>query len=510
MAKIKVIGIRYSWRTLFSIAIVFILYNVYTVLIKVVLKNKIACPNDNNLIHWSLTSQSDYVISTDDTLKKMGFKYVHFELTNEHIDVLHKHVPSAPPNDFRRLLERARAFGDGLRQLEALHIMKLCEFVGFTKIPHLPISSSFSDTDRFITTLVNLEKNLFPFLSRYYRSALHLKYSFSGRGIVLAVGNHHAQMAYASIRLLRSMNCNLPIEIFYNGEEDLNSKNRKQLEQLLSVESRNIQELIDDTFVKVTGWAIKPFAILFSRFAEVIFMDADVVFLQDPSSLFNHVGYQRARALFYYDRTVGEPNRETVAWLSSLFQKPWNKRLSHANRILANLSHDNQESGVIVLDKLARFSGLLVTCKLNSINERNSITYKFFYGDKETFWLGQEMVDDDYAFDPHLSGAIGIAAHNLNPKEKLATICGTQIVHFDTERKILWFNQFVLLDKYKSSTTLAHFEHYVQEPGIYSQKSDHIFCLHVTGQVFQLTANEKKLIATVISYWNEAKSLMKH
>jgi hypothetical protein len=45
-------------------------------------------------------------------------------------------------------------------------------------------------------------------------------------------------------------------------------------------------------------------------------------------------------------------------------------------------SHE-QESGVVVMDKKKSLLGLLSTCKLNGITERDEVVYKHVHGDKE-------------------------------------------------------------------------------------------------------------------------------
>ena len=365
-----------SWRVLF------ILYAFITVLLFyksnlfISSKNCIDWNKNQHGILQSVLSPSTYLVGDFKTLSDLGFQSIGANLSQEHIDVLQSNVPSSPPDDFRRLLERVRAFRNGFERLEAFHTMQFGNVIGYTRTPNLPKTLALSDFNKFIRVMSELEENLFPFLSGHYRQALDLKYSFSGRGIVFDVGNRHVSMVYANIKLLRFLGCDLPIEIFYNGPNDLNFPSREILKQLDFVEFRDIQQLINDTSVKMSGWALKPFALLFSRFLEVILMDADTVFLQNPSTLFSHPEYQRARALFYYDRTLLGRHAENIEWLSNLFPKPWKKRLTHSNRIFMGVSHNNQDSGVVVVDKFRRFSGLLLTCKLNSIKERVLVTYK--------------------------------------------------------------------------------------------------------------------------------------
>lgn len=66
-----------------------------------------------------------------------------------------------------------------------------------------------------------------------------------------------------------------------------------------------------------------------------------------------------------------------------------------------------QESGVVVINKKTRLNGLLAICKMNSKWERDLYSYKVFYGDKETFWVGFEMVQEPYSFMRSYGGVVG-------------------------------------------------------------------------------------------------------
>ena len=77
------------------------------------------------------------------------------------------------------------------------------------------------------------------------------------------------------------------------------------------------------------------------------------------------------------------------------------------SRWFRGITSHEQESGVIVINKGLRLNGLLAVCKMNSKFERDLWSYKVFYGDKETFWVGYEMVQEPYAFMKGYGGIIG-------------------------------------------------------------------------------------------------------
>ncbi|UJR24360.1 hypothetical protein I4U23_005737 [Adineta vaga] len=506
----RFIPVRRMWYTTIVVFIMFLCIHSVLKSIHLLFNDGTILNQDKNISLKSLKANSVAMLNSSKALKTRWANFASMNLTKEYVKILLQHITPSSTQDFRRLLQQARIFRDAFNLIETFDIVKMHELTEYLTTSNSLKKTMFSIIKQFLVATSKLESSLFPFILYHNQSALSLKHSFEGKGIVVAVANRQVEMAAANIRLLRFLNCNIPIEVFYNGENDLNFKNRERLQQMFSVQTRDIQELINDTSVKVQGWALKPFALLFSRFTEVILMDADVVFLQDPCILFNNLDYQRTRALFYYDRTIGGPDNRKIEWLSSLFPRPWGKRLSYSNRILAGLSRENQESGVVVVDKVARFCGLLLTCKLNSFIERESVTYKIFYGEKETFWLGQEMIGDDYVFDPQLTGIIGEVQNKPQSKEDATSICGTQIVHFDEAGKILWFNQFVLLNKNMPSSTLARFENYLREPGNYTGYPDFVYCLRSAGNVFAISPHEKDLIKRIGNYWRQEKEITKN
>src|SRR6202035_1080236 len=46
-------------------------------------------------------------------------------------------------------------------------------------------------------------------------------------------------------------------------------------------------------------------------------------------------------------------------------------------------------------------------CHLNLKAQREAITYKKFYGDKESYWMGHALTSTPYYFVPGYSGGIG-------------------------------------------------------------------------------------------------------
>lgn len=120
--------------------------------------------------------------------------------------------------------------------------------------------------------LVKLSELLFPFTAPYFPDHMTLRSHIQkgGRGIALTAGNDQVAYLLTQIPILRRLGCDLPIEVMYGSDADLNRDSRQDLEDLEGVVTRDIGSMVRDKGWTLAGWAIKPFAILLSSFREVI------------------------------------------------------------------------------------------------------------------------------------------------------------------------------------------------------------------------------------------------
>jgi len=255
--------------------------------------------------------------------------------------------------------------------------------------------------------LATLHQSLYPWLYSYrYSSFDQVIKTSNGKGIVICTGNEHFKFARSTIDILRNvLHCSLPIEIFYISDNDLSKKNQKILKKFSNVYLSDITTYFDNDIINLYGWAIKPFAVLGSRFEEVILMDADVIFVRDPIELFNDNGYIKTGSLFFKDRTLPHFIYDGKDWLKTWMNNPLPE--TRSLRYFQGKSIHEMESGVVVVHKTKNILGLLNTCKLNENKIRDNIVYKFVHGDKETYWIGFDMARQHYNLDPEPSSVFG-------------------------------------------------------------------------------------------------------
>ncbi|OAX76987.1 hypothetical protein ACJ72_08719, partial [Emergomyces africanus] len=286
----------------------------------------------------------------------------------------------------------------------------------------------------------------------------------------------------------------------YLGDEDLGEDYRAQLELLPGVITRDLSQMVNDKGWELKGWAAKPFSMLLSSFREVLFVDADALFFQNPETLFEESQYTKTGALFFKDRRIMPESKKE--WLQQILPRPISRNVM-ATRFWTGESGHMQESGVVVVDKWRHFMAMCLVCRMNGSDrdgntDENKIgVYDMVYGDKETFWIGWELAGDtQYAFYDGATGIIGkvedgsskskgeetlpnidIFVHQDHPdgsqaplegdqKSKNYTICAPQLLHLDTNGVPLWFNGWLLGNKYADGDQRkpAEFEVYMEEP----------------------------------------------
>jgi len=202
---------------------------------------------------------------------------------------------------------------------------------------------------------------------------------FEGRGIVINAGKpKYAVGAYVLIRMLRQLGCTLPIEVWYLGERERN-RAWEELVAPLDVRCVDAHEVRKQhPHARLNGFESKPYAIQWSRFAEVLYLDADNVPVRDPTFLFDTPQYGQCGAIFWPD--YGRLSPERAAW-----------------RIFGNIPYRDEpevESGQVVIDKARCWRALTFA---NWCGERSAFYFQHVHGDKELFHLCWRKLGQEYA-----------------------------------------------------------------------------------------------------------------
>src|SRR6185369_10635441 len=109
------------------------------------------------------------------------------------------------------------------------------------------------------------------------------------------------------------------------------------------------------------GWELKPFAILYCPFQEVLFLDADNVPVVNPEFLFYSQPYLETGAIFWPD--YGQLKKTQPIWDSCRLERPAGPEF---------------ESGQIVVDKGRCWKALRLALWFN---ENSDFYYQHLHGD---------------------------------------------------------------------------------------------------------------------------------
>lgn len=200
---------------------------------------------------------------------------------------------------------------------------------------------------------------------------------YQGRGIVIPGGGpKYFPCAWVCIRMLRKLGCTLPIELWHLGDE-LEGWMRRVVEPY-DVRCVDALEVAREHPARIlNGWELKAYAILNSRFEQVLFLDADNVPIVDPAFLFDSPEFQSTGAIFWPDYGRLAPERSI-----------WK---------LTGVPYRNEpefESGQIVIDKRRCHRPLKLAMWMN---EQSDFWYSHIHGDKDTFHMAWRKLDIPYS-----------------------------------------------------------------------------------------------------------------
>ncbi len=207
---------------------------------------------------------------------------------------------------------------------------------------------------------------------------------FQGRGIVICGGGiRYFTNAWVCINMLRQLNCQLPIQVWHLGGQEMDAR-MEAIMAALGVECIDASKVRGKFPVRrLCGWGLKPFAMACCPFREVLLLDADNVPVVNPEFLFETTQFQASGAIFWPDYQHGKNAKGGVIWRNCGLRQP---------------DEAEFESGQIVIDKLRCWPALRLSLWLN---ENSDFYYQYLYGDKETFHIAFRKLKTRYSLVPH-------------------------------------------------------------------------------------------------------------
>jgi hypothetical protein len=237
--------------------------------------------------------------------------------------------------------------------------------------------------------------------------------SWSGQGVVMLSGGlTYLSNAYMNIKFIRDfLKSKVPIEVWYLGNKEVNKKLFDAIKALGDVEfidaeerkktfpmkESNLEKIMHERCpATMEGWRTKSYAILHSRFREIIYLDSDCFLFQTPESLFfESEEYAEYKAIFSADIDLNsdvsgrkvDSESFIVSKLGSFSNRKWDYSSPNPLWKIIGAEEDDLpefESGFILLDKEFHKDSIFLAWFLN---ENSDLTYQYIYGDKDTFHL---------------------------------------------------------------------------------------------------------------------------
>lgn len=354
---------------------------------------------------------------------------------------------------------------------------------------------------------------VFPFLQNPPRNPesetpladLRATFEPGSRGIVLPTGSETLRFAYHLLASLRGvLNCTLPVEIAYAGDDDLTPAEREEMRAHFDgLAFLNVLEVFDGETLGLQGgrWAIKAFAALGSSFEEVILVDADAVFLQPPEILLAQEAYQKTGALLFRDRLLFMGAfKSRHEWWESQVRHP--SAMLNTSLAFTQGYGEEGDSGVVVLNKgRSDILFALLHIAWQNTEDVRATTYTMGHGDKESWWFGLELSGSPYAFEKHYASMVGWPADTGDGGE--TTICSFGIAHLDEQERLLWYNGGLLRNKKADPKTFALPTHWMVD-GVWTKgdKVDKMSCMAGKDAMVLSTEERETLLRSMgLAQW---------
>jgi alpha 1,2-mannosyltransferase len=160
--------------------------------------------------------------------------------------------------------------------------------------------SLISITDEAIENMQNAHRNFLQNISVW---RLQKVTTSRTRGIVTTAGGEYLPMFLVSLRMLRRTGSTLPVEVFIGSHLEYDAHICEKLLPVLNARCIVLTDVMDTTWsvTKIEKYKFKAFAMLFSTFEELLFLDADCFAVQDVAQLFSSLPFKQTGMITWPD-----------------------------------------------------------------------------------------------------------------------------------------------------------------------------------------------------------------
>ncbi|MCJ1376777.1 hypothetical protein MMC20_008022 [Loxospora ochrophaea] len=249
-------------------------------------------------------------------------------------------------------------------------------------------------------------------------SALDLVYTPGTRGLVSTAGGRYLPVFVISLRMLRRTGCSLPMEVFLRSDEEYESYICESVLPSLNAKCVIISQILKNAAspqsLDVAHYQLKSFAIIFSSFEDLLFLDADCFPVQDPTSLFSSEPFVSYGLVTWPDFWIISASYFYYR-ISSQAEPPTTSRASSEAGEIFYSKRKHQES--ILLSTYYNYYGPSHYYRLLSQGGPGE-------GDKETFLAAAAALSEPYYATSETVRSIG----HQGPEGKVS---GSAMVQFD-------------------------------------------------------------------------------
>lgn len=219
-----------------------------------------------------------------------------------------------------------------------------------------------------------------------------------GEGIIIPAGGSYLIGAWMVIGLIRHFRCPLPIEVWHQGQDELNWIARAIISAWDSVTFHDIGRPGGPQ--GQGGWQLKAEALAATKLDEVLLLDADNQPLMSPGSLFYDQGYVQRGSMF---------------WPS------FNDRLTATHSCWPRFGLEPRDtpgldSAQLLVDRRKSWAGV---CLAAFLNRNSHIYWRDLWGDKDTFLLAWLKTDTAYALVDRQPERVGGSLFHRTPGGRL-------------------------------------------------------------------------------------------
>lgn len=232
-----------------------------------------------------------------------------------------------------------------------------------------------------------------------------------GRGIVICAGGFtYGTCAYILLRGLREQGCDLPVEIWHKNDE-MSAEMQNMFESFQDVEVRNIEQVASLSIG--SPFAMKPLSVYYSKFQQVLLLDADNITVDNPIHLFDLL-HEDTPAVFWPD--YWPIDRNASCW--NILTDDQKDRMTYIF---------TQDSGQLLVDKKYCLNALSLCCKINvqlHSQLKRLFPKPFNEGDRDTWHFSWLATDTPFRMISQRAGGAGTRIDN-------GEYIGNTIVQYD-------------------------------------------------------------------------------